>query len=77
MGAAPPAMEYEMKMNAQYYTDYTNYMNSNNTKPWIYLQLASGTPDIIGPAIQGYFTGSTNMEDTLKIMDEQYLSLLE
>ena len=52
-------------------------MNSGNTKPWIYLQLASGTSDMIGPVIQGYFTGTTNMDETLSSMDSQYKDLLE
>lgn len=77
MGAAPPAMAYDMNMDAPYYKNYTDYMNADNTKPWIYLQLASGTPDMIGPAIQGYLTGTTDMEETLKTMDEQYQALLE
>ena len=77
MGAAPAAMPYETQIDAQYYEDYTNYMNSGNTKPWIYLQLASGTSDMIGPVIQGYFTGTTNMDETLSSMDSQYKDLLE
>ena len=70
-------MPYETQIDAQYYEDYTNYMNSGNTKPWIYLQLASGTSDMIGPVIQGYFTGTTNMDETLSSMDSQYKDLLE
>lgn len=77
MGAAPPAMEYEMQMDAQYYKDYTAYMEEEDTKPWIYSQLAAGASDMIGPAIQGYFAGSADMEETLETMDTQYKDLLE
>lgn len=77
IGAAPPAMEFEMKTEAPYYLDYVNYMKSGNIKPWIYLQLVAGTQDIVGPAIQGYFAGSTDMGVTLETMDTQYKDLLE
>ena len=77
MGAAPPAMEFEMQMDAQYYKDYTAYMESGNSKPWIYLQLPSGIGDTVGPAVQGYFAGSTDMAETLEAMDTGCRELLE
>lgn len=77
MGAAPPAMEYDMQMDAAYYQNYVDYMDAGNTKPWIYLQLAAGVQDIVGPTIQGYFSNSTDMDQTLQELDRQYKDLLE
>ena len=77
MGAAPPAMEFEMQLDKQYYKDYTAYMESGNSKPWIYLQLPSGIGDTVGPAVQGYFAGSTDMAETLEVMDAGCQELLE
>lgn len=76
MGAAPPAMEYQMETSYPYYEDYLTYMKTENTKNWIYLQLAAGVQDIVGPAVQGYFTGSTDREQTLKELDSQYANLM-
>jgi ABC-type sugar transport system, periplasmic component len=77
MGAAPAAMEFETQVAAQYYKDYTAYMESGNSKPWIYLQLPSGIADVVGPAVQGYFAGSSDMEQTLQSMDTGCKELLE
>lgn len=76
MGAAPPAMEYKMENSYPYYENYLTYMNEKQTKPWIYLQLTAGVQDIVGPAVQGYFAGSTDMTATLKELDKQYANLL-
>lgn len=77
MGAAPPAMEFKTQVEAQYHKDYTAYMESGNSKPWIYLQLPSGIGDVVGPAVQGYFAGSTDMAETLETMDSGCKDLLE
>lgn len=77
MGSAPPAMDFTMTKDYGYIEDYHNYVADNQTKPWVYLQLASGASDIIGPAIQGYFAGTTDMDETLDQMDAQYAELLE
>lgn len=77
MGSAPPAMEFSMENSYPYFEDYLKYMNDDQTKPWVYLQLTSGANDIIGPAIQGYFAGTTDKENTLKELDSQFANLLE
>lgn len=77
MGSAPPAMEFTMSTDYEYFKDYQNYMADNQTKPWVYLQLAAGANDIIGPVIQGYFAGTTDMDATLDQLDSQFAELLE
>lgn len=77
MGSAPPAMEFTMSTDYEYFKDYQKYMADNQTKPWVYLQLAAGANDIIGPAIQGYFAGTTDMDATLDQLDSQFAELLE
>lgn len=77
VGGTLPAMEYEAQISKQYFKDYQSYMSSGNTKQWVYLRLASGSGDLIGPEIQGYFTGNSDMETTLKNMDTKYKDLLE
>ena len=77
MGAAPPAMEFKMSSNYGYFNDYQRYMAEEQSKPWVYLQLAAGVQDVIGPAVQGYFAGTTDMDATLDQLDTQYAGLLE
>ena len=77
MGAAPPAMDFTMSTEYQYFKDYKNYMSNNQTRPWVYSQLVSGAGDMIGPVIQGYFAGTTDMDTTLDQLDSQFSELLE
>lgn len=77
MGAAPPAMDFAMSTEYQYFEDYKNYMSNNQTKPWVYSQLESGAGDMIGPVIQGYFAGTTDMDTTLDQLDSKFSELLE
>lgn len=77
MGSAPPAMEYKTENSYPYLEDYLNYMNDGQTKPWVYLQLASGANDVIGPVIQGYFAGTTDQDATLAELDAQFAGLLD
>ena len=77
MGAAPPAMDFAMSTEYQYFEDYMNYMSNNQTKPWVYSQLESGAGDMIGPVIQGYFAGTTDMDTTLDQLDSKFSELLE
>lgn len=77
MGAAPPAMDFTMSTEYQYFEDYKNYMSNNQTKPWVYSQLESGAGDMIGPVIQGYFAGTTDMDTTLDQLDSKFSELLE
>lgn len=77
MGAAPPAMDFTMSTEYQYFEDYKNYMSNNQTKPWVYSQLESGAGDMIGPVIQGYFAGTTDMDTTLEQLDSKFSELLE
>lgn len=77
MGAAPPAMDFTMSTEYQYFDDYKNYMSNNQTRPWVYSQLESGAGDMIGPVIQGYFAGTTDMDTTLDQLDSKFSELLE
>lgn len=77
MGAAPPAMDFTMSTEYQYFEDYKNYMSNNQTRPWVYSQLESGAGDMIGPVIQGYFAGTTDMDTTLDQLDSKFSELLE
>ena len=77
MGAAPPAMDFKMSTEYQYFDDYKNYMSNNQTRPWVYSQLESGAGDMIGPVIQGYFAGTTDMDTTLDQLDSKFSELLE
>ncbi len=77
MGAAPPAMDFTMSTEYQYFKDYKNYMSNNQTRPWVYSQLVSGAGDMIGPVIQGYFAGTTDMDTTLDQLDSKFSELLE
>lgn len=77
MGVAPPAMDFAMSTEYQYFEDYKNYMSNNQTKPWVYSQLESGAGDMIGPVIQGYFAGTTDMDTTLDQLDSKFSELLE
>lgn len=77
MGSAPAAMEFEMSTDYAYFKDYQRYMEEGQTKPWVYLQLASGANDVIGPVIQGYFAGTTDQDATLEQLDSQFAGLLE
>ena len=61
----------------QYFKDYKNYMSNNQTRPWVYSQLVSGAGDMIGPVIQGYFAGTTDMDTTLDQLDSKFSELLE
>ena len=40
-------------------------------------QLESGAGDMIGPVIQGYFAGTTDMDTTLDQLDSKFSELLE
>ena len=77
MGAAPPAMDFTMSTEYQYFKDYKNYMSNNQTRPWVYSQLVSGAGDMIGQVIQGYFAGTTDMDTTLDQLDSKFSELLE
>lgn len=77
MGAAPPAMDFTMSTEYQYFDDYKNYMSNNQIRPWVYSQLESGAGDMIGPVIQGYFAGTTDMDTTLDQLDSKFSELLE
>ena len=42
----------------------------------VYSQLESGAGDMIGPVIQGYFAGTTDMDTTLDQLDRNFQSFL-
>ena len=41
------------------------------------IALQSGAGDMIGPVIQGYFAGTTDMDTTLDQLDSKFSELLE
>ena len=77
MGSGMPAMDYTPSTEYEYLKDYKNYMSNDQTKPWVYLQLAAGANDIIGPTVQGYFAGTSDMDTTLDELDTKFADLLE
>ncbi|WP_230406793.1 ABC transporter substrate-binding protein [Blautia liquoris] len=77
MGSSVAPMDCDSKLSYPYLDDYNQYMRDNQIKPWVYLQLESGANDLIGPAIQGYFSGITDEKQTLADLDTKYSELLE
>ena len=76
LGAAPVCMDYEGAFTADYLTDYQKYVSEENTRPWVYQQLAAGTQTIVGDTVQGYFAGSKDQATVLKELDQQYADLI-
>lgn len=76
LGAAPVCMDYEGAYTADYLTDYQKYVSEENTRPWVYQQLAAGTQTIVGDTVQGYFAGSKDQATVLKELDQQYADLI-
>lgn len=77
VGSAQPCMKFDSgKQVPDYLKNYQEYVDGNNTIPWVYQQLASGASDLIGKTVQRYFAGTSNKDAVLSSLDKQYKDLL-
>lgn len=77
MGEAVPCMPWEGTYTADYMDDYRSYMESDNTRPWIYQQLPAGSNTEIGKIIQGYFANTIEKEQVIPELDKQIGGLVK
>lgn len=75
LGAAPPAMDYTMSTDYQYYDDYKALMSEGKAQNWLFLRWASGFNS--GSDIQKYFSGAEDQAQTIASLDQTYQDNLE
>lgn len=75
LGAAPPAMDYDMTISYKYYDDFLKFMSEGKTQNWLFLRWAAGFNP--GPDCQKYLAGILNREQTIDALDKTYQDVLE
>lgn len=80
-GASMPAMGLEFDLteiaDEPYYQDAVKYIGEGAALTKTSPQLPTGTPDMLGDVVQGYFAGTMTQEEVLSEIDAQVASFAE